>query len=101
MAKTSSINKNERRRALSAKYRTRRQELKAIIKNPVTTPDDRLAAQMKLAKMPRDSNPIRVVARCRVTGRSRGNLRKFGLSRIQFREKALRGELTGVVKASW
>ena len=58
-------------------------------------------AQLKLAKLPRDSNPIRVTVRCEVTGRPRGNLRRFGLSRIQFREKALRGELTGVVKASW
>jgi small subunit ribosomal protein S14 len=101
MAKTSSIIKNNRRRALSAKYRTRRQELKATIKNPATSGEERMVAQLKLAKMPRDANPIRVVARCLVTGRSRGNLRKFGLSRIQFREKALRGELTGVVKASW
>ena len=63
--------------------------------------EDRQAAQVKLAKLPRDSNPIRVTVRCAVTGRNRGNLRKFGLSRIQFREKALAGELTGVVKASW
>ena len=101
MAKTSSINKNERRKQLAAKYMARRKELKAIIKNPATSAEDRAAAQLKLAKLPRDSNPIRVVLRCQVTGRPRGNLRKFGLSRIQFREKALRGELTGVVKASW
>ena len=101
MAKTSSILKNERRKKLVAKYATRRGELKAIIKNPATSADDRSAAQLKLAKLPRDSNPIRVTLRCQVTGRSRGNLRKFALSRIQFREKALRGELTGVVKASW
>jgi small subunit ribosomal protein S14 len=101
MAKTSSILKNERRKKLVAKYATRRGELKAIIKNPATSTDDRSAAQLKLGKLPRDSNPIRVTVRCQVTGRSRGNLRKFGLSRIQFREKALRGELTGVVKASW
>jgi small subunit ribosomal protein S14 len=101
MAKTSSILKNNRRKALSAKYRARRLDLKAIIKNPKTSAEDRAAAQLKLGKMPRDSNPIRVVNRCLLTGRPRGNLRKFGLSRIQFREKALRGELTGVVKASW
>lgn len=101
MAKTSSINKNELRKQLVAKYSARRKELKAIIKNPATSAEDRAAAQLKLAKLPRDSNPIRVVLRCQVTGRPRGNLRKFGLSRIQFREKALRGELTGVVKASW
>lgn len=101
MAKTSSILKNERRKKLVAKYATRRKELKSIIKNPATSGEERAQAQLKLAKLPRDSNPIRVTVRCEVTGRSRGNLRKFGLSRIQFREKALRGELTGVVKASW
>lgn len=101
MAKTSSVLKNERRKKLVAKYATRRKELKAIIKNPTTSPEDRAAAQLKLAKQPRDANPIRVTVRCAVTGRPRGNLRKFGLSRIQFREKALAGELTGVVKASW
>jgi small subunit ribosomal protein S14 len=101
MAKKSSVNKNERRKLMVAKYRTRRNDLKAIIKNPATTVESRMAAQAKLAKLPRDSNPIRVVVRCEITGRPRGNLRKFRLSRIQFREKALKGELTGVVKASW
>lgn len=101
MAKTSSILKNERRKQLVAKFATRRQELKATIKNPATSAEDRAAAQLSLGKLPRDSNPVRVTVRCMVTGRPRGNLRKFGLSRIQFREKALRGELTGVVKASW
>jgi small subunit ribosomal protein S14 len=101
MAKTSSINKNELRKQLVAKYSTRRKALKATIKNPATSAEDRNAAQLQLAKLPRDSNPIRVTVRCMVTGRPRGNLRKFQLSRIQFREKALRGELTGVVKASW
>lgn len=101
MAKTSSILKNNRRKALTKKFRERREALKAIIKSPATSPDQRSEAQLKLAKLPRDSNPIRVTARCVLTGRSRGNLRKFGLSRITFREKALRGEITGVVKASW
>lgn len=101
MAKTSSVNKNNRRKALVAKYSVRRKELKAIIKNPATSADDRAAAQLKLGKLPRDSNPVRVTLRCAVTGRPRGNLRKFGLSRMQFRDKALKGELTGVVKASW
>jgi small subunit ribosomal protein S14 len=101
MAKTSSVLKNERRKALVAKYSARRKELKAIIKNPATSAEDRAAAQLKLGKLPRDSNPVRVTLRCAVTGRPRGNLRKFGLSRMQFRDKALKGELTGVVKASW
>jgi small subunit ribosomal protein S14 len=101
MAKTSSVNKNNRRKALAAKYAPRRQALKAIIKNPATSWEDRQAALAKLAKMPRDASPIRSTLRCAVTGRPRGNLRKFGLSRIVFRDKALAGELTGVVKASW
>ncbi len=101
MAKTSSVNKNNRRRALSEKLRTKRLALKATIKNPQTSTEDRAVAQLKLDKMPRDSNPIRVVLRCAITGRPRGNLRKFGLSRMQFRDLALAGQLTGVVKASW
>lgn len=101
MAKTSKINKNELRKALVLKYQTRRRELKEIIRKPSTSVDDRVAAQIKLQKLPKDSNPIRVVERCMVTGRPRGNLRYFQLSRITFREKALKGELTGVVKSSW
>ncbi len=101
MAKTSSIIKNDRRRALSQKFRPRRLELKQTIKDPATSAEDRAAAIVKLQKLPRDASPIRVVNRCQLTGRPRGNLRKFGLSRIKFREKALAGELTGVVKASW
>lgn len=101
MAKKSKVNKNEERKALVAKYATRRRELKDLIKNPATGLEERVAAQVKLGKLPRDSNPIRVVNRCLVTGRQRGNLRYFQLCRITFREKALKGELTGVVKSSW
>jgi small subunit ribosomal protein S14 len=101
MAKTSKVNKNEQRKALVTKYAVRRRELKAIIKNPATPVEERVAAQVKLQKLPKDSNPIRVVQRCMVTGRPRGNLRYFQLCRITFREKALKGELTGVVKSSW
>ncbi len=101
MAKKSSVNKNERRKALVAKYADRRHELKGIIKSPTASVEERQAAQAKLQKLPRDINPIRVVNRCLVTGRPRGNLRYFQLCRITFREKALAGELTGVVKASW
>jgi len=101
MAKKSNVLRNERRKKLVAKYATRRAEIKAIIRNPSTSTEDRAKAQMQLDKLPRDSSASRVTLRCAVTGRPRGNLRKFGLSRIQFREKALKGELTGVVKASW
>lgn len=101
MAKKSMVNKNELRKKLVAKYSAKRMELKDIIKNPATAPADRAAAQEKLGKLPRDANPIRVVNRCMVTGRPRGTLRYFQLCRITFREKALAGELTGVVKSSW
>lgn len=101
MAKKSSVNKNNRRKDLVTKFAKRRDELKAIIHNKSTSIEERVAAQTQLAKLPRDANPIRVVARCLVTGRPRGNLRYFQLCRITFREKALKGELTGVVKASW
>lgn len=101
MAKTSKVNKNELRKKLVAKYATRRRELKELIKSPATSAEERVAAQVRLGKLPKDSNPIRVVLRCMVTGRPRGNLRYFQLSRITFREKALKGELTGVVKSSW
>jgi len=101
MAKKSKINKNELRKVLVAKYATRRRELKETISSPNTPIEERIAAQTKLGKLPRDSNPIRVVNRCLVTGRPRGNLRYFQLCRITFREKALKGELTGVVKSSW
>jgi len=86
---------------LVAKYVICCCELKALIKDPAIGAEERVAAQVKLGKLPKDSNPIRVVLRCMVTGRPRGNLRYFQLSRITFREKALKGELTGVVKSSW
>ncbi len=101
MAKKSSVNKNERRKATVAKFLKARRELKAIIKDPATPVEERISAQAKLAKQPRDASPSRVVLRCLVTGRPRGNLRYFQLCRITFREKALKGELTGVVKSSW
>ncbi len=101
MAKTSKINKNELRKKLVAKYAARRKELKDLVSKKDLSPEERAAAQLKLAKLPRDANPVRVVNRCMVTGRPRGNLRYFQLCRITFREKALKGELTGVVKASW
>ena len=72
MAKTSKVNKNEQRKALVTKYATRRRELKAIIKDPATSVDDRVAAQVKLGQPPKDSNPIRLVQRCKVTRRRRG-----------------------------
>ncbi|WP_224249061.1 30S ribosomal protein S14 [Hyalangium gracile] len=100
MAKKSKIAKNEQRKKMVVKYAARRAALKEAIRT-ATTFEERMAAQSALAKLPRDSNPIRVTLRCAITGRPRGNLRKFRMSRIAFREKALAGHLTGVTKSSW
>tara|TARA_B100002052_G_C15831809_1_gene575699 strand:- start:184 stop:489 length:306 start_codon:yes stop_codon:yes gene_type:complete len=101
MAKKSMIVKNIRRKQIVERYRERRIELKNIIKSQSSSESDRQIARAKLEKMPRDSNPIRIRNRCVVTGRPRSYYRKFGLSRITFREMALKGEIPGVTKASW
>lgn len=95
------IVKNIRRKQIVERYRERRIELKNIIKSQSSSESDRQIARAKLEKMPRDSNPIRIRNRCVVTGRPRSYYRKFGLSRITFREMALKGEIPGVTKASW
>ncbi len=101
MAKRSMIEKDKRRRALSAKYAAKRKELRETIKNMKLPDELRQAAVVQLQKLPRDSSGIRVRNRCRLTGRSRGYYRKFGLSRSKLREVMMRGEAPGVVKASW
>jgi small subunit ribosomal protein S14 len=101
MAKKSKVAKNEQRKSLVKKYAKLRAELKERIRSPAVSYEERRAAQDKLASLPRDSNPNRVTLRCALTGRPRGNLRRFGLSRIALREKALKGEIPGVVKSSW
>jgi len=101
MAKKSMIVKNIRRRQIVERYREKRIELKKILKSPSVSEDEKQVARIKLEKMPRDSNPIRIRNRCVVTGRPRSYYRKFGLSRITFREMALKGEIPGVTKASW
>ncbi|OYT71904.1 MAG: 30S ribosomal protein S14 [Chloracidobacterium sp. CP2_5A] len=101
MAKKSRIAKAEKIKRLVAKYAEKRAKLKEIIRNPNSTYDEREEAQHKLQDLPRNSSPVRVRNRCALTGRPRGYLRKFGLSRIMFRELALRGEIPGVKKASW
>lgn len=101
MAKLSSINKNERRKVLSSKHYKARKELREKSLNQKLSDEEREAAFLKLQKMPRNGNPIRVVNRCLITGRPRGNLKKFGLCRIKFRELALTGKIPGVTKASW
>ncbi|CAN5166358.1 30S ribosomal protein S14 [soil metagenome] len=101
MAKISKVVKNEKRKKMVMQYAERRLAFKKIINNPESTPEQVDEAQMKLQKLPRDSSPIRVRNRCSQTGRTRGYVRKFGLSRIAFRELALEGQIPGVVKSSW
>ncbi|WP_278314214.1 30S ribosomal protein S14 [Lolliginicoccus levis] len=101
MAKKSKIARNEQRKAIVAKYATRRNELKQIISNPATSEEDRADAVSELQRQPRDASPIRVRNRDAVDGRPRAYFRKFGLSRVRVREMAHRGELPGVSKSSW
>jgi small subunit ribosomal protein S14 len=101
MAKKSSIEKNNRRKRLTARFAAKRKALKATIQNPKTSAADRQAAQLALARLPRNSNANRIRNRCEMTGRSRGYLREFGLSRIALRELALEGKVPGLRKASW
>ncbi len=101
MAKISKIVKNEKRKKMVAKYADKRLALKKIINNPESAPEQIDEAIMKLQKFPRDASPIRVKNRCSQTGRPRGYLRKFGISRVALRELALQGQIPGVVKSSW
>jgi small subunit ribosomal protein S14 len=101
VAKKSMIAKNEQRKVIVARYAERRAELKATIKSPSTSDADREMAQMELRKQPRDASATRVRNRDGIDGRPRGHLRKFGLSRVKFRDLAHRGELPGVTKSSW
>ena len=101
MAKTSTLEKNELRKQLVAKYATKRAELKAILANPTTTDTAFFDAQRALAKLPRNSSAIRIRRRCSLTGRPRGHIGRFGISRLTFRELALSGKIPGVTKSSW
>jgi small subunit ribosomal protein S14 len=101
MAKTAVINRDQKRRLIVKKYAKKRAELMALIQNPRLSEEDRAAARRKLEALPRDSSPTRLRNRCALTGRPRGVFRKFGLGRNKLREIAMRGEIPGVVKASW
>lgn len=101
MAKTSMKNRELKRQRTVAKYAKKRAELKATIVNPNTSPEARWEAQVALQKQPRDASASRLRNRCRITGRPHGVFRKFGLSRIKLREAAMRGDVPGLVKASW
>ncbi|MBM7366043.1 30S ribosomal protein S14 [Gordonia hydrophobica] len=101
MAKKSKIARDAQRRAVVARYAQRRAELKKIIADPTQDAASRRAAQVELAKQPRNASATRLRNRDAVDGRPRGYLRKAGLSRVRFREMAHRGELPGIQKASW
>ena len=101
MAKLALINRQYKREKLVAKYAKRREALIAIIENSKISDEDRFAARLKLQQLPRNANPTRLRSRCAMTGRPRGFFRKFGLGRSKLREFAMRGEIPGIVKASW
>ncbi|MDR1057579.1 MAG: 30S ribosomal protein S14 [Coxiellaceae bacterium] len=101
MAKLCLIAKENKRQRLVQNARIRREKLREIIKNPKTDFEDKMAAVRKLNKSPRDESAIRLRSRCQVCGRPRAIYRKFGLCRIHLREATMRGEVPGLVKASW
>jgi small subunit ribosomal protein S14 len=101
MAKQSMIAREKKRAAPVKKFAAKRAELKAIIRDQEVGDDEKWAAQIKLQKLPRDANPVRQQRRCQITGRPHGVYRKFGLCRNKLREAAMRGDVPGLVKASW
>ena len=101
MAKTSQVNRNKKRESMSARDRTKRAALKAIVMDRTLPVEDRFDATMKLAQLPRNGAPVRIRLRCALTGRSRGNYRKFKLCRVAIRDLGGSGQIPGMVKASW
>jgi len=101
MAKKSQIERNEKRRRLAKKFTARRAKLKALAKDKDLSPEDRFNARLKLAALPRNSAPSRFRLRCELTGRSRGNYRKFKLCRMAIRELGSSGQIPGMIKSSW
>lgn len=101
MAKTSSVEKNNHRRKLAAQYAAKRKKLKALARDQKRTAEERFAARLKLAEMPRNSSATRIRNRCEITGRARGYYRKLKMCRNQLRELASQGLIPGMVKSSW
>ncbi len=101
MAKRAVINREQKRRDTVKKFAAKRAALLAIIANVKLSEEERYAARQKLQALPRDASPVRLRNRCALTGRPRGVFSKFGLGRIKLREFAMRGEIPGVIKASW
>ena len=101
MSKIALTNRDQKRRRTVKKFAARRAELMAIIGNQKLSSEDRYEARLRLQKLPRDASPVRLRNRCALTGRPRGVYRKFGLGRSKLRDIAMRGEIPGVIKASW
>jgi small subunit ribosomal protein S14 len=101
MAKLATINRQLMREKLDAKFSKNRASLQSVIDNPRASDEDKYAARLALQALPRNANPTRLRNRCAITGRPRGVFRKFGLGRNKLREYAMRGEIPGIVKASW
>lgn len=101
MAKTAVINRDQKRRAVVKKFAAKRAALMVIATDISVSEEERFAARRKLQALPRDASPVRLRNRCSLTGRPRGVFSKFGLGRTKLREFAMRGEIPGVVKASW
>jgi len=101
MAKKSSVEKNERRRKMAKQFASRRKKLKAIVQDKNLPVEDRFAATLKLAELPRNSSRTRIRNRCELTGRPRAVYRKHKLSRIALRELGSKGLIPGLVKSSW
>jgi small subunit ribosomal protein S14 len=101
MAKKSAVEKNKNRMKKVARFAAKRARLKATIKDPSVSSEEHFSARMQLSELPRNSAPGRVRLRCELSGRPRGNYRKFKLSRIALRDLASRGQIPGMVKSSW
>jgi small subunit ribosomal protein S14 len=101
MAKKSMIAREKKRAKTVARFAKKRAELKVILNDPKASDDEKWDAQVKLQKLPRDASPVRQRRRCQITGRPHGVYRKFGLCRNKLREAAMRGDVPGLVKASW
>jgi small subunit ribosomal protein S14 len=101
MAKTSSIERNSKRERMAKKFAAKRAKLKAITTDREASAEERFEAMLKLAELPRNSSINRVRLRCELTGRPRGNYRKFKLCRLQLRDMGSRGQIPGMVKSSW
>ncbi len=101
MAKTSSVERNEKRKRLAKKFAARRAKLKAVAIDEALPPEERFRARLKLAELPRNASPTRYRNRCELSGRPRGFYRKLKLSRIALRDLASKGQVPGMVKSSW